>query len=698
MRPIIGAPLGAEDQRANQGSVSDLVTLINGFPQETLSGTIGLVGPWGSGKSSLAIATAFQLKEKHRWQTAVFEPWAYTDYPSMLDGFFLILRDQLGQQNLNNGARKKLQNFFQSIAPFGSIGSAIGIPLEGALSGISKLLSKRKDFITMRNEANEIFAELPHPNLVIIEDLDRLDSVELMNCFKLIRLLGDLKNVYYLLCYDEQTVIDVMQKTDVIGDNRSQRAYEYLEKIVNVRVDVLDLYGSEQKELWHSELREFQRRHNLTIDSRDSEMLDQLWEQTLSHYLRTPRSLSSFSLQLNSAWQSVAGEVHVADFIALTFLRSFARGVFDLIKRSKAELVTRSSKPNLEKLENWRTRLIELKIENSELLLPLLGQMFRQIGYDPDVRTLYIRSESRRIEQELYFDRYFRNSMSRDDIPECSYRAYLEDVAQGEYCDRSKVVLAELNVRNEQVWGRLEREIDPSADTSRHLFRDVQSQYALLTSVGGMTSRRDDFLLRCAIETLSFQDDRYHHLEWYREQSARFGGLAVAADIFQDAWHLRNHDPNADLNEFERKMLVFAKETIRGELLKDPSTADHAALRVLKVLIVLVDAQEIREFLTGEIESSSSWTVFDFMVGLLDVSIRHTADGPQFSVGPTSLKRDRVEHFIGFEWAAKELPEYTAVNNTYLEWSEERPSQDLLKNLVIEGMHRLSERRSSTNH
>ncbi len=48
---------------------------------------------------------------------------------------------------------------------------------------------------------------------MILDDLDRLTAEELMQVFKLVRLVGRLPYVYYLLGYDEQTLVDLI-KTD----------------------------------------------------------------------------------------------------------------------------------------------------------------------------------------------------------------------------------------------------------------------------------------------------------------------------------------------------------------------------------------------------------------------------------------------------------------------------------------------------
>ncbi|MBM4570413.1 hypothetical protein GS489_08575, partial [Rhodococcus hoagii] len=67
--------------------------------------------------------------------------------------------------------------------------------------------------------------------LVIVDDIDRLHSDELLSVMKAVRLLGRFDGVHYLLSYDEQTLLGVLEQTDLAGNSRP-RARDYLEKIV----------------------------------------------------------------------------------------------------------------------------------------------------------------------------------------------------------------------------------------------------------------------------------------------------------------------------------------------------------------------------------------------------------------------------------------------------------------------------------
>ena len=72
---------------------------------------------------------------------------------------------------------------------------------------------------------------------MVLDDIDRLHAEELLMVFKLVRLVGRLPNVYYLLAYDEATVLAVITNTKLAG-NDMDRARRYLEKMVQLRLVV----------------------------------------------------------------------------------------------------------------------------------------------------------------------------------------------------------------------------------------------------------------------------------------------------------------------------------------------------------------------------------------------------------------------------------------------------------------------------
>jgi predicted KAP-like P-loop ATPase len=72
--------------------------------------------------------------------------------------------------------------------------------------------------------------------LITVDDVDRLHGEEILTLIKTIRMLGRFHNVHYVLAYDHAALVDALSPG--LGGNRTKRAAEYLEKIVQYPLDI----------------------------------------------------------------------------------------------------------------------------------------------------------------------------------------------------------------------------------------------------------------------------------------------------------------------------------------------------------------------------------------------------------------------------------------------------------------------------
>lgn len=173
--------------------------------------------------------------------------------------------------------------------------------------------------------------------LVVMDDLDRLTPEEPLVAFKLVRLVGHLPNIYYLISFDEQTLLDVLQRSDLVRDS-DHRAREFLEKIIQVRLDLPAFRDRDAAAMSNRSLNALLDAHSMSMTSGEQRRFSEACFRHLQDRLQTPRAIKRYFGQAGATLGSLAGNVDLVDFPAVTFLRTNEPGVYRLLRRHRAEL------------------------------------------------------------------------------------------------------------------------------------------------------------------------------------------------------------------------------------------------------------------------------------------------------------------------------------------------------------------------
>lgn len=197
---------------------------------------VAVMGPWGSGKTSLLNLIREDLaNSKPKLPVIDFNPWMFSGAEQLVEVFFVELAAQL---RIKKG---RLASVAEEVEAYGDLLSPLSIipgvgswidRLRGAGSAVRKFQERRKESVTARREtlAGKL-AELDRPLVVVIDDIDRLNTNEIRDIFKLVRLTASFPKIIYLLAFDRLRVEQAL--TDSGLDDRS-----YLEKIVQLSVNV----------------------------------------------------------------------------------------------------------------------------------------------------------------------------------------------------------------------------------------------------------------------------------------------------------------------------------------------------------------------------------------------------------------------------------------------------------------------------
>lgn len=277
-----------------------------------------IVGPWGSGKTSIANLVRAQVVADPGWRSVSFAPWSVFDERGLAAEFFATLisaipeGDEKGKQ-----ARRQLGEYAKTLVPLVGAIPVVGVGFAGAADRSLDRVLKREPWDQAFANIAKVLAKLGYQLLVLVDDLDRLAADELMDVLKLVRLLGRLPNVHYLLLYDIESV------RAAIGSKHGGDAPErFIEKIIQYPFDLPPLQESHTLALARRAIEALLGAVRVPDEESFLERKLEL-EQLVAELIDTPRNVARLQYQLESAANlSVIGDVDALDFVALTTLRT----------------------------------------------------------------------------------------------------------------------------------------------------------------------------------------------------------------------------------------------------------------------------------------------------------------------------------------------------------------------------------------
>lgn len=274
----------------------------------------GLVGPWGSGKSSIAALIAQNLPSS--WIVQPFTPWAASGIAGLQLEFVAALDSALGGSRAEEQvARAALRRYVKWAKPLLAAVPVVGDALAESATTAADDFAERRPWSSEFDEMAKSLTDMGKRVLIVCDDIDRLDSSELLEFLKVVRLLGRFPNVHYLVAYDGDTVEDLLVSQGIAG-----RAASFMEKIVQHPFELPAIDQATRFQHISSALWATIEAHGTRLDDTGVNRLRDLAD-ALTVGLATPRQIARFEQHLRVLAEMVPGEVDLLDFAAIAFLR-----------------------------------------------------------------------------------------------------------------------------------------------------------------------------------------------------------------------------------------------------------------------------------------------------------------------------------------------------------------------------------------
>lgn len=359
-RPLqAGSALAADtlERRSFAARVSQVLERIK--PDSGL--VVSVEGAWGCGKTSLLAMVEDLLRDEPDSSRPVvvhFNPWLVGDRDALLRQFLASIAKAVKlSDHTKDGKRvaKELKTYSKAFdvlklipgaEPWASIVKSVVESVGSASEAVFDY--KTPDIEARKQDLERALRRFPQRIVVFIDDLDRLYPAEVYEMVRIIKAVGDLPNVGYVLAWDEKFVSAALDKLNV------PFAAAYLDKVVQVRLPVPPLSFAQRVAQMNEGLARLPEEARETYFPSGEGRLGKVFHHGLSELMEHPRDVVRLFDVVTSIEPGLRGEIDLADMIGLAALMTKAPPVFSLLRSKPHAFVGRrpGKQPMVEKAQD----------------------------------------------------------------------------------------------------------------------------------------------------------------------------------------------------------------------------------------------------------------------------------------------------------------------------------------------------------
>ena len=386
---------------------------------------VAIYGSWGSGKSStINLVRHHLMKNANGIEIFEFPAWAYRTDDALSIGFFKELRAGLSPVLSRNAkakrALRKLATEFANAR--GSVGVGVGAvagPIgelftRVTLGLLSWIIPQVETVEDLQSQLANALEGSKKRFLIVVDDLDRLSPEEALVIFRLIKSVGRLPKVMYLLAYDREAMENAVTK------RFPSEGSHYLEKIVQAGLDLPEPDQLRLDDMFLGFLGDI----GLEPSEFKHQEFGNLFHGIVAPELRTPRDVIRLASAISITIRLVRENVNLPDFVSLETLRVFRPSVYRAIRANKLAILNAGHSERLDQKEDL-SKEYSMKLlgqESAADQLRLCDGLMRLFPQLQSVFANYVHSETdewsrrRRVCSRRHFDTYFRYSLSPETV------------------------------------------------------------------------------------------------------------------------------------------------------------------------------------------------------------------------------------------------------------------------------------------
>lgn len=299
---------------------------------------LSVEGAWGSGKTStLAMMEALLRAQEPAPVIVHFNPWLVGDRDALLRHFLSKIAAEVKLSDHAANGKKvarelkaygKVFDVIKLVPGAEPWASLVKNVIESTGETVDSVASyKTPDVESRKQRVEEALRRFGRPIILFIDDIDRLFPLEVFEMVRIVKAVGDLPNVGYVLAWDPEYVSDALKAADV------PRAETYLDKVVQVRLP-LPVIGLEARGVLINEASS--RLHpdaDKAYFANAQDRLGMLYFAGLREMLEQPRDYARVFNTVAVIEPMLRGEVVLADIIGFAALMVRAPRVYELMRK-----------------------------------------------------------------------------------------------------------------------------------------------------------------------------------------------------------------------------------------------------------------------------------------------------------------------------------------------------------------------------
>jgi predicted KAP-like P-loop ATPase len=399
---------------------------------------IGIYGAWGEGKTTVLNFIQHELKQYPNIIPVKFNPWRFGDEATLLKSFFKTLADAL-KKSLSTSV-EKIGEWLQE---YGAILSPISLTLSGVVSispgegtkEFGKSLSA-VELDTLKERIEKYLKDAKVRVVILMDDIDRLDKVEINNVFKLIKLTADFSYTAYVLAFDNRMAAAALREKYVSADTDAGESF--LDKIIQVPLHLPKADTIALRKLCFEGVEQAIHTAQIDVTQDQANEFVRHFISGLEIRLQTPRSAKRYSNALLFALPILKGEVNSIDLMLIEGIRVFYPRLYTFIRANSNLFLQSSSKysgpfgeDDKKKQALLSSAFEGLTSDEAQAATSLLKELFPcfgKMGYGSNWEETW--AKGKRIASEFYFGRYFSYAIPEGDVSDVAIEDFISNLSK----------------------------------------------------------------------------------------------------------------------------------------------------------------------------------------------------------------------------------------------------------------------------